>query len=447
MTHPREADIRSPRRGRRILRWVLLPLGVLVTALVLVVVAAVVWVQATMFRGDDTAAGPLVLTGATVLAGPELDARDGWTVVVEDGRVTELGLASDVAIPPEADVLELDGHTVLPGLVDSHVHLGFPAEGGLGIVGAVADWFRFAGPRREAMLEHGVTTMRSLGDDPEWITDLRGRVQSDELAGPRVFAAGPVFTTPGGHPVVTVGLGEDDVSVRVPGDPDQAREMVRDLVSGGDEVDAIKIIHDRGDAEAMTLDPLPTEILGVIVDEAHAHGTHVVVHWGTPADLVEALDAGVDELQHMEPRGVEEGWDAALLERLVDSEVPLAPTLGVVEPVMSPDRMATLRARLMEFVDAGGTPIAASDAPLNGIGFGDAVIREMELFVEAGVSPRQALIAATTTPGSLMPEPGVGVIAPGSPGDLLVVRGDPTADIQAIRDVAMVFRDGARVVG
>ena len=116
-----------------------------------------------------------------------------------------------------------------------------------------------------------MTSLRDMGDDPEWILDLRRQVRQGALAGPRVFAAGPVFTTPGGHPVVTIGVGVDNPTVRVPSTPQEARSMVRALTTGSDPVDLVTIIHDRGDPAYQALDPIPVPILRAIVQEAHAH--------------------------------------------------------------------------------------------------------------------------------------------------------------------------------
>src|SRR5699024_12627147 len=107
----------------------------------------------------------------------------------------------DVEIPDAATVIDRQGRTLLPGLIDMHVHLGTPGTGArseLQIVArSIIDGVRHAPDQRRAMLEHGVTSFRSLGDDPAWILELRGLVADGTLEGPRVFAAGPLFTSPG----------------------------------------------------------------------------------------------------------------------------------------------------------------------------------------------------------------------------------------------------------
>lgn len=432
---------------RRLWRWlrrlVLYPL----LALGLGGIAMAVWVEATRFRAGEPMEGPLVLTGVTALVGPELEPLAGATVLVRDGRVADVGTRGDVQVPEGATVLDLAGHTVMPGLIDSHVHLAAPSGSGVGAVAlSVVEWLRDAGPRRAAYLEHGVTSVRSMGDEPGWILALRQKVADGELAGPRIFAAGPVFTTPGGHPVVTLGGSTDDPGVRVPATADEARSMVRELTTADRPVDVIKVIHDRGDPRYRSLDPIPVPVLQAIVEEAHAGGTPVVAHWGTVPDLEELLAAGVDGLDHLEPRGVAQGWEEDLLARAVAGGPTLAPTFAVVEPVLDPSMLGTLQGRLTEFVEAGGRVVAGSDAPMNGVDFGAGLVRELELLVGAGMTPQQALVAATSTAADLMGTEEAGVLQEGRPADLLVVRGDPLSDISAIHDVALVLRDGTPVV-
>lgn len=436
-----------PGKRSRTWRWlrrlVLYPLVVLVLA----VAALVIWVQSTTFRAGDPMAEPLVLTDVTALVGHDLKPLADAVVVVQDGTVTQVGPAAAVTVPDGAVLESLPGHTVLPGLIDSHVHLTAPGGEGIGaIAGSVVEYLRYAGPRREAYLKHGVTSVRGMGDDPEWIRTLRRDVEQGELAGPRVFASGPVFTTPGGHPVATLGLGEQDASVRLPSTPEEARSMVRDLAGGDDPVDMVKVVHDRGDPDHRVLDPIPVPVLDAIVAEAHGHGTPVAAHWGTQADLEELLAAGVDALDHLEPRGVEDGWDEELMVRVVADDLTLAPTLVVVEPLLAPERLRVLQDRLAEYAGAGGRVVAGSDAPMNGVEFGEGLVRELELLVGAGLSPQEALRAATSTAAEVMGTEEAGVLEPGRPADLLIVRGDPMADIAAIRQVALVVREGTPVV-
>ncbi len=440
----------SPRRWARWLRRLALyP----VLVLVMVVAALFAYVMATRYPQGTAQQGALALTGATVLVGPDLEPVHDATVMIRDGIIEAVGPSDEVEVPPDTETLDVAGTTLLPGLIDLHVHLGTPelqlgADLGLTTVaGTVIDAMRHApGPRR-AMLEHGVTTFRSLGDDPTWALEVRDQVADGELEGPRALAAGPVFTSRGGHPVVTIHGGDVmDGVVEAPDTPAGARARVRALAADG--VDLIKVVHDRG-APGRPLEPIEPVVLEAIVSEAHANDLAVVAHWGTAEDLDELLAAGVDGLEHLEPRGVAGGWRSEHVEALVERGLPLAPTLAVIEPVVAADNPAAwtqVREQLAELHDAGARIVASSDAPMNGLGFGSGLHRELELLVDAGLDPADALRAATRVAAEVVGHGAIGVIEPGRAADLLAVDGDPLESITAVRDVAAVWRDGRLVV-
>ncbi|MFD3685353.1 amidohydrolase family protein [Nocardiopsis sp. NPDC058631] len=418
----------------------------------------------------------LALTGATVLVGVSLAPHRECTVLIGGGRVREVG--TEVRVPAAARILDLTGHTVLPGLIDTHVHLGAPETGprrpgapagapgpeaggavrraGAGLAGrlvagtaqvrAVADRMRFHPRKRRAFLGHGVTTACSLGDDNAWAHDFRQRTAEGRLAGPRLLIAGPLFTAPGGHPVATLGADPGADWVRVPADPEQARDQVAALAGGDDPVDVIKVVQDRGDPRRRSLEPIAPRILAAIADEAHRHGTPLVAHWGTVEDLAELLDAGVDVLQHLEPRGPLHGWPPHLLDAMVGGGVALAPTLAVTEALLDDATAASLRARVADFLDAGGTLLAGSDAGMPAVRAGAGLVREIELLASCGLTPRQALTAATSAAAGALGAHHLGAVEPGRAADLLAVRGDPLTGLDALREVAVVLRDGQTVV-
>ena len=397
--------------------------------------------------------GHLALTGATVLAGEDLEPRERTTVLVADGVIVEVAPDGEVEPPEGTEVVELDGHTLLPGLIDLHMHLGFPQQdsgdepGPIDIPGVVYEMMRYAPSARRELLRHGVTTVRALGDDHAWIVEMRRMLRAGELEGPRVYTSGPLFTTPGGHPVVTFGVEPDSDTVRLPATAEEARSAVRALATGNDPVDLIKVVQERGDPERLEMDPLPREVLDSIVDEAHEHGLFVTAHWGSQADLADALAAGVDGVEHMEARGVLEGWPEDLLAELVERDVPITPTLAVTEVATGPEPHRRLRERLGELHDAGGRIVAGSDAAVPGVPFGAGLHRELDLLAGSGMGPRAALRAATSEAARVLGTDRIGAIVEGRAADLLVVAGDPLADITAIREVSAVYRDGRAVEG
>ncbi|HWR26167.1 MAG TPA: amidohydrolase family protein [Methanosarcina sp.] len=393
----------------------------------------------------------MALTGATVLTGENLEPHTGATVLIQNGTIVEVGEDDKVDIPPEATVLNLSGYTLMPGLIDMHVHLGFPKlepneePGILMIPELIFDMVRFIPDTRHAFLDNGVTTVRDVGDDYDWIIDLRQQLRDGDLEGPRLFAAGPVFTTPGGHPVATFGVEPTSDSVRLPATPEEARSAVRLLSSGNSRVDFIKVIQERG-SPTRPLEPIPPNILNAIVTEAHNNSLPVTAHWGTLEDLDDVLTAGVDGLEHLESRDLLEGWPREPLALLVERNIPLTPTLVVTEKVISPEIHQKLRQRVGEFHSAGGRVVVGSDAPINGVPFGAGVHRELELLVESGYTPEEALKAATSEASKVLRTDDIGAIETGRAADIVVVNGNPLQDIKDTRNVVMVFRDGRLVV-
>lgn len=420
--------------------------------IIMLAVACLVYYQGTLYKASQVQKGYLALTGATVLVGEDLVPSPNITVLIQDGTIVRVGNEYDIDIPPDATILDLKGYTLMPGLIDLHVHLGSPElEVGqqpnlLTMPKMIADWVRFIPDTRRAFLNHGVTTVRSLGDEYEWIMDLRQQIREGILEGPRLFAAGPIFTTKGGHPVATFGTDPMSDSVRLPASPEEARDLVNELVSGDSSVDFIKIIQDRGNPERLALEPIAPDILEAIVTEAHKYDIPVIAHWGTEEDLNDVLAAGIDGLEHLEARGVIEGWPMETLDLLVQRKMPLSPTLMVTDVVVDPDVHKQLRKRVKEFHDAGGRIVLGTDAGMPGVPFGASVHRELELLVESGLTPQEALKAATSEAAKELRTDRIGAIEPGRAADLVVVHNNPVQDIQAIKNVVMVFREGRLVV-
>jgi enamidase len=190
--------------------------------------------------------------------------------------------------------------------------------------------------------------------------------------------------------------------------------------------------------------------LKAIVTEAHANRLPVVAHWGTFADLDELLAAEVDGLEHVDSRDLLDGWPEDLLSELVERDVPITATLTVSEAALPPDVMpdviATLQQRVREFRDAGGRIVVGSDAARPGVLLGSGLHRELELLVASGMTPREAMRAATVDAAQVLGTDHLGIIAAGRAADLLVIDGDPTSDVAVAREPLLVFRDGRMVV-
>lgn len=420
---------------------------------VTLITAGFIYYYATLYAAEPAQKGYLALTQATVLAGEDLVPLHKATVLIRNGVIEGVGYVDEIEIPPGAAVFDLTGYTLMPGLIDMHVHMGTPAieagqeQGWMMMPSLIADWIRFSPGRRRALLNHGVTSVRSLGDEYEWITDFRNQIDNGTLKGPRLFVAGPIFTAPGGHPVATFGVDPESDFVRLPASPSEARHTVRELAEGKHPVDLIKVVQDRGGAR-FSLEPILPDILRAIVDEANVYDLSVTAHWGTLEDLEDVIAAGVHGLEHFEPRGIPEGWPDGILDIIIEQDIPLTPTLTVTDAAVNvpPEIHSQLRERVGEFHTAAGRVVTGSDAPMQGVGFGEGIHRELELLVKSGFTAHEALKAATSEAAKVLKSEKVGVIKAGYAADLVATDGEPFNSIEAARGVIMVFRDGSLVV-
>lgn len=414
--------------------------------------------------------GWLAIRGATALTGENLEAVTDAIVLVQDGQIIDVG--SRLEIPDGAEILDAPGATVLPGLIEMHAHMLFPQIepgeqfGGGDWIGHIWDITRHMPGVRQDFLEHGVTAVRDLGGDLEWAGELRTLIDDGTLEGPRTFFAGPLVTTPGGHPLTTVSSmsgGLPEGVARTPRTPQEAEQVVAELCDGELPVDVIKVVHDSGAAD-LRLDPHEPEVLAALAQAAHERGVPVTAHCGSPAELGEAVDAGFDGIEHLTLRdpsfdfdemdqSAAMSWPEGLLDEMAAGGVALDPTL-LVELYYPQDRspeqeeLAQRRfERLREAHEAGVQIVAGSDAGMAIPGFGDGLIGEVMMLGEAGLPNRDVLQAATSRAAAALRSDQIGVLEAGRAADLLLVDGDPLADLQHLNEVMAVLRDGCVVVG
>ncbi|SRR6266545_406125 len=345
---------------------------------------------------------PLAIVGAAVFDGGGDPPSPDRTVVVRGGRIERVGPPGAVRPPPGAVVVGAAGCTLLPGVVDAHVHLGFypPAE----------------------VLRGGVTTVRDLGWPAGRLAALRGLAEAPGAASPRLLAAGQIVTVPGGYPT------------RAAWAPTGTAVPVRD---GGEAAAAVAMLAAAGAAVIkVALDgrvgpTLPGPLLAAVVAAARQHGLGVTAHVAGNGEVEKALAAGVGELAHwpLQRRALDE----RLIARLAAS-VTVVPTLHI-EP--SRGRRDGVR----RFIAMGGRVVYGTD--LGNRGPPPTVdVEELRLLVEAGLAPGQALAAATSVAAAHLGLADVGRVVPGARADLLLVEGDPLADLAALTRVRLVTRDG-----
>lgn len=396
-----------------------------------------------------------------------LDVRRGAIVpdaivVIDSERVVAAGPKSGVAVPAGARVIELGDVTILPGLIDAHTHLTVRMESGASYIDMLltkSQAFRAleGAANARATLHAGFTSVRDVETEGAGYTDvaLRDAIEQGLVDGPRMEVATRGITAYGTYEPF-------DVSGDVPtgmftgaqwvNGPDDARRVVREQIAHG--ADLIKVYADlprtRADARAMRISRglTPAE-LSAIVDEAHAAGRPVAAHAYTPEGIRDALEAGVNSIEH--------GFFATreVLALAKAKGAYLVPTLGQTyfRSLSAPDSAARARyqkltAQIRTVVATAkelGVPIADGYDATTPTQHGNNMQEVLALHA-MGLTPIEALRAATTTAAALMGwSDRVGSLEPGHFGDLIAVRGDPLRDFSAMTHVVFVMK-GGRVV-
>ena len=382
----------------------------------------------------------------------------GAVVLVDDGRIA--GVEPGTAPAPDGcEVLEVPGGTVLPGLVDAHVHLC--ADGTDGTLDRIGE------PGTDAMmaviedslrrhLAAGVTTVRDLGDRRFAVLDWRSSSASGSGVYPAVVTAGPPITSVGGH---CASMGGEAAG------QDRLRAAVRERAERG--VDVVKIMTSGGFATAGTQVMLCQFALGelrIVVEEAHAAGLPVTAHaHGLPAVHM-AMAAGVDGIEHcsfLTEEGIaQSGEDLARLAAAGTAVCPTVGTAGILVPPpngvamlgklgMTMEQVVQMRKRRVAQMHAAGVRIVSgSDGGIAAAKPHGLLPVSVAFLVEGGVSTVAALASATALAADAC---GLGDrkgrLRAGYDADLLVVDGDPVADIGALGRPVAVFAAGRRPAG
>jgi imidazolonepropionase-like amidohydrolase len=363
-------------------------------------------------------------------------------VVVDNGRIA--GVSTDTTeVPSDADVVDLGDVTLIPGMIDAHVHLGFDASREpVAHMRAASDTALLLRMRLSAMtaLKAGITTVRDLGDRNYLAVTLRDWFNAANEPGPEIVAAGPPITVTGGHCHFMGGEADGELEVR---------RAVRERVKCGANV--IKIMATGGHMTPGTNPQFPqysVAELRAAVDEAHRLGRLLTAHAHGPLGIAAAVEAGVDGIEHCSFR-VPEGRqpDPHLVERIAEQRIAVCPTVGALPsdsanaftegflPIL--EHMHSAGVQLVGGTDAGISPGKPHDALPYGVAF----------LARAGLTNAQALASATSVAAEAC---GVGdskgSIAAGKDADMVAVGGDPSRDLSALLDVRGVFRNGIRVV-
>lgn len=403
----------------------------------------------------------LILTNGRLIDGTGRSPIDKMAIIIEDNRIKSVEKTS--TYPDETNVIELHGLTVMPGLIDCHLHLGGLTVDQPGrAIGKISfrdmasfflDYSRNYAHRRSLAIENGVTTIRSAGDHYPHIIRLRDKIASSKLSGPRIFAPGPTITAPGGHPAGTIYKGNRYIienATRQIADVNSAREEVKRLAEGG--VDCIKAIYSDINPMDMThkVPRLSLDVLTALADEAHQHNLRLMVHTGTPQESMDAVKAGADSIEH----GILPGADSVefnddLIKLMLDKGTYFVPTLAIAWAYKDayPEVFAGLKRTFKKLYDAGVKIAAGTDSGTPGVVIGKGLHKELELMVEAGISPMEAIMTGTKNTADILGKLSeLGTIEPGKLADIIAVSGDPLKDIRNTREIKLVIKDGKILV-
>jgi imidazolonepropionase-like amidohydrolase len=386
-----------------------------------------------------TRARTIVLNHATVVDGTGRTPTNDATVIVRDDRIVAAGPASH--FPADLDDVQVDatGCTILPGLIDTHCHVLSQAWRTDNIRGP--DVVAWALPRLREICARGVTTLRDLGSPYPEVFAVRHAAAADRLV-PRLQVSGRPLCAPKGH-------SSDWLSIEV-ADARAAEAAAEAQLAGG--ADAIKVMITGGaysaDPYAVELDP---GVLASIARTAHRFGKPVAAHcYGADGAALAAM-AGIDAIEH----GID--LDDRAIAAMLDADVAYCPTTSVYHRIIADaanqpaEKLAVVRealerqrASIASAIRAGLRILAGSDAGTVYHPIGD-MSWELELLVEAGLSPVGAIASATGAAAAELALWDVGTIERGKRADVLVVAGNASVDIRALTAVRLVLRDGVVV--
>ncbi len=438
------------------------------------------------YDGDSV---PTLITDVAVFESAAGTVDGPFDVYLNDGKITAVRAAGDMdwrartVLLDDAVLVDGGGRTLLPGLIDVHVHLGSMV--------AVPGKLRIPDPfdNAAAFAYCGVTTVVDLATPMAEIARLRRRIDSGRAVGPSIYATGKPFSAPGGHP-------ESSVERMFPSAIGRfaARHMTN-RVATAEDVDEALTTEPVGDAIKVMFDSIPPgspeisdEALERLTFAASALGKPVFAHVGRSEDVDRALAHGVSALMHLPYAAV---LSPAQQAQLVALFIPAAPTLAVWDAVgglasghvyptdlgrevLTPrqerdladplahaplddemgawakDVAAHRSVRLAgakSFADAGGRVLVGSDTPFLSEPAGAGLHHELDLLQEAGLTPGEVLRAATWGNRTFLdPQGKFGAIVEGWQADLLMVEGNPVVDPEAMHAVVDVWIDGRRVV-
>ncbi len=381
-------------------------------------------------QGSIPTGGALALSGATVYVSPtEEPLRDG-VVLVQGREIAAVGRRAFLKIPPNAQVIDCSGLTITAGFWNSHVHF---FERKWADAGALpAD--ELGRQLQDMLTRYGFTSVFDLGSSGENTRRIRDRIESGEVAGPRIRTTGNALLPPG--------LTPSDQILNVLG---FVKTTPFEVASASEAVAAVRKVVGEG-ADGIKVHSLPDEaVIRAAVEESHRAGKTVFSHPARDsAGLLAAVKAGVDVVAHTTPTSGP--WDEATVAAMKEGRVAVIPTLTIWRYLRRHDRVsaqdqvtATTTGQLRAWLSAGGTVLFGTDV---GAVEPDPT-EEYRLMAESGMTFPQILASLTTAPAERFGDsPRLGRVAAGLQADLVVLKGDAARDLSALAAVELTLRAG-----
>jgi imidazolonepropionase-like amidohydrolase len=388
-------------------------------------------------RGKDFSSD-VAFVGAKAYVSPTAAPIEDAVVVVQNGKIAEIGKRGQVMLPKSAQVIDCTGKVIVAGFWNSHVHFTEDAWNDAGTAPAP----KLEQHMQEMLTRWGFTTVWDIGSNPYDTLALRKRVDSGEIAGPKIY------TTAGNI------LPEDGIPVYVPKEiagqlkqfeaatpADAARLAKQQLGMGGDGIKLFTgSIMGHG-----KITPMPEDVARAAVQVAHAAGKPVFAHPSNHVGTDNALAAGVDILAHTIP--IEDGYTKDELARMKTQHTALIPTLTLWEVELEKDHASAEEEQqfvqrgvneLKSYFDDGGTILFGTD-----VGYTQHydTTEEYVLMAKSGMRWRDILVSLTTNPATFF-KAGSGELAAGKAADLVVLDGDPANDVRNFAKVDYTIRAG-----
>jgi len=379
----------------------------------------------------------LALVGGTIYVSADAEPIPNGVVLVQDGKILAVGRKASLPVPPTFQSIDCSGRTITAGFWNSHVHF-FERKWAKAAEIPAAELAR---QLEDMFTRYGFTSVFDLGSTWENTLDIRKRIESGEVPGPRIRSTGEVLIAPGAMPAnnILAILGDMPLQNLEVTSPREAEAAAKRQVERG--VDGIKI---HMQPPPLPKAPFPRDGIAAAVGPAHELNKPVFIHPDSAEDVKAAIQAGVDVIAHTTPKTGP--WDASITAGIRDRKVALTPTLTMWEVSLRHDRVsaqekltAVAVGQLQTWVAAGGTVLFGTD--IGAIEYHPD--EEYALMSRAGMNFRQILASLTTAPAAHFGDSGrLGRIAVGSEADLVVLTGDPSRDVKGLAGVLYTLRGG-----